>query len=321
MCMLAHGFLSRSFFLYDFGHNAIADYVSDYQENIRAADINREFGAFLDNKILFAALAQNIASTIRPLAFLNLGHVTFLGGGMKPGSLDALLEVLGTEGGLFLKPVSSGGGEGVILAEMEDDGISLSGKPPIGSEAVRQQLSRLVGYVATGRVSQAAYAGGIYSRTTNTVRVLTMIDPDTSDPFVAAAAHRIGTAESFPVDNCAAGGLTAAIDVESGVIGMATVTKVYGERAPWHETHPDSGAPIAGVRVPHWDQIIDKVLALARAFTFTPCVGWDIIVTDEGPTFLEGNDRPDLKLHQVHQPLLLDSRVRRFYEYHGVIPT
>jgi len=61
------------------------------------------------------------------------------------------------------------------------------------------------------------------------------------------------------------------------------------------------------------------VLHLASLLSFCPYIGWDLLVTDDDVVVLEGNDGPDLKLHQVHRPLLADPRIRRFYEHHGVV--
>jgi hypothetical protein len=146
-----------------------------------------------------------------------------------------------------------------------------------------------------------------------------MVDPETGKPFVAAAAHRIGNEMSFPVDNCAMGGFTAAIDVETGIMGKAIRTKVKSRNLEWFSNHPDSGTQIEGFQIPNWANIRDKVLDIASNISFVPYIGWDIVLTPDGFTIIEGNDGPDLKLHQVHKPLLSDARIKRFYAYHGVI--
>ena len=50
-----------------------------------------------------------------------------------------------------------------------------------------------------------------------------------------------------------------------------------------------------------------------------PAIAWDLVVTRDGCSVLEGNGPPDVFVWEVHTPLLADPRVRRFYEDHGVI--
>ena len=145
-----------------------------------------------------------------------------------------------------------------------------------------------------------------------------MIHPDTGRAFMAAAAHRIGTEKSFPVDNCAAGGLTASINMETGIMGKAVTTK-NSDKLNWLTHHPDTNAPIEGVAIPGWGKMTSDILDMANNFSFIPYIGWDIVITNDGFVIIEGNDGPDIKLHQVHQPLLVNPDVKRFYQYHHVI--
>jgi hypothetical protein len=47
-----------------------------------------------------------------------------------------------------------------------------------------------------------------FSGAVNTMRFLTISDPDICEPFIPAAAHRFGNRASAPVDNLVAGGMT-----------------------------------------------------------------------------------------------------------------
>ncbi len=46
---------------------------------------------------------------------------------------------------------------------------------------------------------------------------------------------------------------------------------------------------------------------------------WDVAVTEDGFTIIEGNDRPDTVM-QLHGPFLVDPRIRKAFEAHGVVP-
>jgi hypothetical protein len=112
--------------------------------------------------------------------------------------------------------------------------------------------------------------------------------------------------------------LSARIDLDTGALGPGATLTDTG-RLRWHDRHPESGAPIAGARVEGWAATATTILSAAARLPEAPAIGWDLVVTPEGCSFLEGNSVPGLGVWQVHGPLLADPRVRRFYEAHGVI--
>jgi hypothetical protein len=86
-----------------------------------------------------------------------------------------------------------------------------------------------------------------------------------------------------------------------------------------HSRHPDSDAQIAGEVLPGWDTASDASLRLMRHLPFINYVGWDIILTDSEPVFLEGNNYTGVRLAQVESGLLADSRTRAFYQHFGIV--
>jgi len=55
---------------------------------------------------------------------------------------------------------------------------------------------------------------------------------------------------------------------------------------------------------------------MAAALHFIPYIGWDLLVTEDGFQVIEANNGPDLMLFQMHGPLLIDPRIRRFFQSH-----
>ena len=56
-----------------------------------------------------------------------------------------------------------------------------------------------------------------------------------------------------------------------------------------YETHPVTGAKIAGFAVPGYQEIVAMVTQAARRLPSVPYVGWDIAVTPHGPALIEAN--------------------------------
>jgi hypothetical protein len=221
--------------------------------------------------------------------------------------------------GVIFKPIEGDGGEGIFLCEYIT-GSFYWNQIPINEETFLNKLSKLNHYFISDLVQQHDYSNTIYSKSVNTIRIITMKDPLTLEPFIAVAAQRIGNEVSRPVDNCAKGGFTANIDLDTGILSKAVRTYFKGAVPEWYSTHPDSGKLIEGLQIPHWDIIKNKTLELAKNFSFLEYAGWDIVLLQNGNiTVLEANDGADIKLHQVHGPLLINKRIKDFYIFHKAI--
>jgi Sugar-transfer associated ATP-grasp len=134
---------------------------------------------------------------------------------------------------------------------------------------------------------------------------------------VAAAAHRIGNRKSAPVDNLHAGALSSLIDLDTGALSAAA--ERAADRLIMHDVHPDTQASIKGRIVPNWAALKAYILKVAAQLPFLCYVGWDVVLTADGPVLLEGNKDPNPRPFQLHRPLLLDDRIRRFYQKHDII--
>ena len=150
------------------------------------------------------------------------------------------------------------------------------------------------------------------------MRIITLIDPKTNKPFIARAVQRIGVKSSAPMDNFTKGGLSASIDLQTGVIGDATshpnnLTHVR------HSSHPDTGFKFEGLVIPKWKDIKSEVLDGAGKLPMLKCVGWDFLLSDKGLVAIEGNHHPDPDVLQGHEPLLTDERIKAFYKFHKII--
>lgn len=318
-----HGFGATSYVIYDLDRHDPSQYLSDYAVWFRIEGVNGVFNAVVDNKLAFARIMTlHGFPSPRVHAVLDRGRVHDLAGLVPDSSAHAWLAQHPAAGRpLVLKPAAGGRGQGIIFLGRDAAGHLVNGVRASLAD-VDALLASLRGYLVTDFVVQAPYAARIYPHTTNTVRILTLWDLEAGRPFIAAAAHRFGTARSAPVDNWhgGLGGLSARIDLETGVLGPGATFSSAG-RLCWHERHPDSGVPIAGIRVDRWPETRAIVLSAAASLPEAPAIGWDLVITDEGCSFLEGNSPPGPYVWQVHAPLLADPRARSFYEAHGVVPS
>ncbi len=106
----------------------------------------------------------------------------------------------------------------------------------------------------------------------------------------AMAMIRLPTRESRGRANLHQGAIGAGIDIVSGV----TVGGVAGN-VPTDE-HPDTGASISGIRIPHWESLL-ALAARCYELTGLGYLGVDIVLDRHlGPLILELNARPGLNI-------------------------
>lgn len=121
------------------------------------------------------------------------------------------------------------------------------------------------------------------------------------------AMVRLPTRTSDGKANLHQGAVGAGVDLSSG----ETLTGVLGNDVV--DEHPDTGALIAGLYIPHWDFILQSA---ARGLDVTGLgyLGVDIVIDrDRGPLILEMNARPGLNI-QIANCAGLSHRLKRIDE-------
>ncbi len=312
--MWRNGFFSQSYLVYRLDKNDPADYVTDDVQFRLAMLINGYYAVALYDKLYQTLLLGCFPECVPPThGLLRDGRLSFLG---RSDSLPVagLPDFLCCRRRLVLRPLTGNQGEGFYFLEQRDGAILLNSREITEPELLRRAAS-WQDYLVTDFIDQHPYSARIFPGSTNTVRILTLWDDETQEPFVAAAVHRFGTEAIAPIDSWSRGGVAAGIHIETGRLRQAT-PKPLREKPSFRSCHPDTGERIEGVIIPHWETVKHEVLRMAAALHFIPYIGWDIVVTEKGLQVIEANNGPGLILFQVHEPLLLRPRVRRFFEKH-----
>jgi hypothetical protein len=322
-----HGFLSQADVIYGITEDNHHLYLSSYQRDLTQW-INGRWGSALENKLLFHHLLDGFPER-RSIVYGHLKNGRFTPVDTNADSSAAtmtdtddaaerVIHRLKTDGRLVLKPTYGTIGKRILVCSWTGEDYRVNGEEKTEA-AFRALLPGLDDYLVCGFVEQAPYAADLYPDSPNTLRILTMIDPETGEPFIPAAAHRIGTNLSAPLDNWSRGGLSADVDLATGELGPG-IQYPYDGSLERHPTHPNTGARIEGAAVPGWQAIREGILDIAAACSQIPYVGWDLIVTDEGEfRVIEGNNCSGVRVFQVHHPLLADSRARRFYDHYDAL--
>ncbi len=310
--MWLNGFVSEAWPCHSFDRNDLGEYVNDVVRLKKACRFNGYYAIMLLDKLYFTKMLGGFGENLPSIFGLLRGGRFHLFDSPQTAPAGAVLDLCGREGALVIKPIVGTRGEGVHIFRREADAWMLNGRAVASSE-LSMRLSGLEDYLVTEFVRQHEYARRIYASSTNTIRILTLWDEEDPSPFAAAAVHRFGTIDSSPMDNWTLGGLSAKVDLETGRLGKA-VSYPKGGKVRSFEKHPETCSRIEQIQVPHWEAIRTGIIEMARALPFAPYIGWDIVVTAEGFKVIEGNNTPGINLMQIHEPLLRNPRVRKFYE-------
>ncbi|HID74486.1 MAG TPA: alpha-L-glutamate ligase-like protein, partial [Planctomycetaceae bacterium] len=116
----------------------------------------------------------------------------------------------------------------------------------------------------------------------------------------AMAMVRIPTGHSGGRANLHQGAVGVGIDLESGeTSGGVWLGRIVTR-------HPDTGRPLAGLRIPHWANLLEAAAALADRLCMA-YLGVDFMVDGQhGPLVLEVNARPGLAIQLANRTGLLE---------------
>ena len=218
---------------------------------------------------------------------------------VRDGALEPRAHPIEMDSDLFVKPVSGRGGKG---AERWDFAVDRY-RNPRGIELDRDQLferllhaSERQPLLIQARLRNHAALERLNNDALSTVRVLTCLD-ERGEPEVVGAATRMAIGNNRVVDNLHAGGIAAAVELETGVLGPASDLGADCSLG-WVDAHPASNEPITDVALPMWDEVRSFAIRAHRSLGDRVLIGWDIAITPEGPVMVEGNGSPDLDIMQ-----------------------
>lgn len=129
-------------------------------------------------------------------------------------------------------------------------------------------------------ISQHDDLAAVCPGTVNTTRVTAFFDGEKT--HILAMAQKFG--RGAVSDQMTFGGFYTMLDDDGHAVGPG-----YDSHAHVHERHPDSGFVIADFQLPMIEEVKAFIDRVARVVPQVQYVGWDIVVTPDGPVLVEGN--------------------------------
>ena len=129
-------------------------------------------------------------------------------------------------------------------------------------------------------IRQHADLAAVCPGTVNTTRITAFFDGEKT--HILAMAQKFG--RGAVSDQMSFGGFYTMLDENGHAVGAG-----YDSHGHVHETHPDSGFRIADFQLPYMDEVRAFIDQVARVVPQVQYVGWDIVVSPDGPVLVEGN--------------------------------
>ncbi len=202
--------------------------------------------------------------------------------------------------GFVIKPARGYGGSGIIAFKSWKNGVGITVS---GQEYTIQQLESHIFNILDGAFSlqylpDTAFIEELVAQSPFFKKIAPV---GLADIRVIVFRHvpvmamiRIPTQQSFGKANLHLGALAAGIDLATGITtnALSNTQLIY--------FIPDSKKKIAGIKLPHWDEIL-LLSAKTQAAIGLGFVGVDIVIdANKGPVVLEVNARPGLKIQNAN---------------------
>ena len=182
----------------------------------------------------------------------------------------------------FVKPISFSGGNGISKVDSSRldagkyfDLITKNHEEYIIEEAIKQ-------HPEMNRVNP---------NSVNTLRIVTLLK--NGKPKYLYTVLRAGQGAAV-VDNAGSGGVYTFVDND----GVCRFPFYDEKKGLTYETHPTTKTPIIGFKIPMFEEAVEYVKKAALVEPGLGYIGWDVAITEKGPTLVEGNLIPGFDMAQ-----------------------
>lgn len=235
----------------------------------------KEFWHFFDDKAEFNALFSEYI----PRKWLKINAET---------NTDDLFSLCRGRESLIGKPLEGSSGQGIkkyTAADWQQ-----------GPEAFRRKLIDDGIGILEEIVVQHPKMASLCPTSVNTCRIATLFGE--KQKGIVYAFLRIGNGKVM--DNVDCGGMAARIDLSSGKL----LTVGADKQGNTFLKHPMTNTSIIGFTIPFWNEAKAMCMKAAEKIPEMRYIAWDVAITANGPTFIEGNSFPSHAIPQfaAHYP-------------------
>lgn len=230
-----------------------------------------------------------LPNVIQPKCILQRVHSFFYDGNHIPITKERAVDICAHIDEVIIKPtIDSCQGHGVKLLKNIEKGVTEDG---ITIEDIFEKYGN--DFIIQERVKQSDFLSSLNESSLNTMRILTFRKDN--EIIVLSTAIRIGGKGSV-TDNGYGGGFCCGI-LQDGTLKDIGYRLTTGERI----TQLQNGKDLKGLRIPHFNKVLEKAKELHLSLPYLRIIGWDFTLNKENePVFIEMNTLPGLYIMQLN---------------------
>ena len=263
-------------------------------------DFYNQVGLLRDKFYFEAILKKTGFKTPHNIMMINDCKLYVLGGEIHTSAID-ITEIINYNIDAFCKRNCSYGGgmdKDVFPIKIYNSKIIIGNKEILLDEFIKIFSNNNSSWIIQERIdNQSDFMAQFHPDSINTIRVVTVKRHKKIYPICAFARFGVNGRSS---DNWSSGGLLVGINIVTGefekyaLMRPGVGTKQY--------RHPNTGIEFENKVVPDWANIVQYVKDLHEVFYDIHSIGWDIVLTTNGPLVIEGNDNWDTIDAQFYYP-------------------
>lgn len=201
---------------------------------------------------------------------------------------------------LFAKPESGSRSVGSALIASIDkgaDAITLGNGRSVALDAFAAEVEADYGkgFILQSAIPQDPEVTALTGQALGTVRLLTVHDGTAAR--LLYALWKLPSPKAMSDNFWQEGSLLAGLDADTGEV--LSCRKGTGLDQQEVTTHPVSGQPLTGFRVPNWQAVRDLGLGAHETLADLGVLGFDIGLSATGPVIVECNSNPFHTLYQI----------------------
>lgn len=230
-----------------------------------------------------------LPNVIQPKCIIQRVHSYFYDGNHTPITKEKAIDICANIDDVIIKPtIDSCQGRGVKLLRSIKKGVTDNG---VTIERLFDEYGN--NFIIQERVKQSEFLSSLNESSLNTMRILTFRKDN--EIIVLSTAIRIGGKGSV-TDNGYGGGFSCGI-LQDGTLKEIGYRLTTGERI----TQLQNGKSLKGLRIPHFDKVLEKAKELHLTLPYLRIIGWDFTLNkDNEPVFIEMNTLPGLYIMQLN---------------------
>ena len=274
----------------------------EYKYNVLMAEHDNT-NILYDKRLFFLFLNANGFNTPTVFAYTDNGTVFPLGWLLSGEccnnagiSIDEFIQI---KGRYFCKPSKGICGRGIFVFE-NTERIRINNVTYSETEAKEFLLSAFKdSYVIQDVLVQHPALSVLHASSVNTIRIITGKNKTNNQVEFVTGFLRIGGGDSV-MDNIAGGGIAVGINFETGFLDHFGFM-FNNNKSQRIKEHPVLHIPFDSIQIPHLHEAINSSIRLHERLDCLRFIGWDVAITPESISFIEGNDNPGLS-QDCHGP-------------------